>query len=180
MVSDFEAVSDQQTKPMRFYATYPFEIDSKRRVQMPSKWRPPVIQDGGRRMAAIEVEFMLTLTRVRGDSCACITAMPAEVFEAYAQKVDGLPLLDPAAERLRRFLGSRSEPVTMDSAGRITLPKWMADKVGIEQKTGADQNSTTVVLRGEVDRFSIWSKQKFDADEFENQKEDDQELENQI
>jgi division/cell wall cluster transcriptional repressor MraZ len=180
MKSDFEAVSEQQVKPMRFYTVYSFEVDSKRRVQVPAKWRPPVIQDGGRRMAAIEVEFMLTLTRVRGDSCACITAMPAEVFEAYAQKVDGLPLLDPAAERLRRFLGSRSEPVEMDASGRITLPKWMADKVGIGQKSEHEQNSTTVVLRGEVDRFSIWSKQKFDADEIENQKEDDRELESQI
>ena len=153
MKSDFEAVSEQQVKPMRFYTVYSFEVDSKRRVQVPAKWRPPVIQDGGRRMAAIEVEFMLTLTRVRGDSCACITAMPAEVFEAYAQKVDGLPLLDPAAERLRRFLGSRSEPVEMDASGRITLPKWMADKVGIGQKSEHEQNSTTVVLRGEVDRL---------------------------
>lgn len=169
-------MSEESISKMRFYATYPFEIDVKRRVQVPSKWRLPERVIGGQRVAVASVDFMLMLTSVRGDKYACITAMPAVVFEQYARRVEGLPLLDPLSERLRQFLGSRSEPVSMDAAGRITLPSWMTDRVGIGTKNGEDSDAGKVMLRGEVDRFSIWCKRKFDVVEAENEKQDDSDL----
>ncbi len=173
-------MSEESSRPMRFYATYPFDIDAKKRLQIPSKWRPIAEVIGGKKMAIMEIEFMLTLTRVGQDGCACITAMPAEVFEQYAQKVVGLPLLDPNAEKLRRFLGSRSEPVMMDGAGRITLPTWMMDKVGILQKSASDKAAGKVVLQGEVDRFSIWSASKYEAYEKSLNQQDENEIEYSI
>lgn len=169
-------MSEESVNKMRFYATYPFEIDAKRRLQVPSKWRMPERVIGGQRVTVVSVDFMLMLTRVREDGYACITAMPAEVFEQYAQKVEGLPLLDPSSERLRRFLGSRSEPVTMDAAGRITLPSWMTDRVGIGTKSAEDPEGGRVILQGEVDRFSIWSKRKFDLIRVEDEKQDDKDI----
>jgi DNA-binding transcriptional regulator/RsmH inhibitor MraZ len=60
----------------------------------------------------------------------------------------------------------------MDTQGRITIPSWMLERVGIEAKSGAGTVSNKVVLVGEVDRFSIWSKEAYDADEFTNEQQD--------
>jgi MraZ protein len=69
-------------------------------------------------------------------------------------KLTAMPFGDPKAEALRRFLGEKSDMVTCDKAGRITLPEQMAKAVGIEKEA---------ILAGMFDRFQIWSPDRFDA-----------------
>ncbi len=182
--SQFAAMTDENTnKPVRFYSTSTQELDEKRRIQVPTKWRkigevPNIVMRKGQPVAegtkegVVQMEMVLTLIRASKDNSACITAIPLSVFERYTQKIDTFDLLDPVAEKHRRFIGTRSEQVTMDTQGRITIPSWMLERVGIEAKSGAGTVSNKVVLVGEVDRFSIWSKEAYDADEFTNEQQD--------
>ena len=182
--SQFAAMTDENTnKPVRFYSTSTQELDEKRRIQVPTKWRkigevPNIVMRKGQPVAegtkegVVQMEMVLTLIRASKDNSACITAIPLSVFERYTQKIDTFDLLDPVAEKLRRFIGTRSEQVTMDTQGRITIPSWMLERVGIEAKSGAGTVSNKVVLVGEVDRFSIWSKESYDANEFTNEQQD--------
>ena len=182
--SQFAAMTDENTnKPVRFYSTSTQELDEKRRIQVPTKWRkigevPNIVMRKGQPVAegtkegVVQMEMVLTLIRASKEGSPCITAIPLSVFERYTQKIDTFDLLDPVAEKLRRFIGTRSEQVTMDTQGRITIPSWMLERVGIEAKSGAGTVSNKVVLVGEVDRFSIWSKESYDADEFTNEQQD--------
>ena len=54
---------------------------------------------------------------------------------------------------LKRFIGSESVQVTLDKAGRICLPEKMATDAGI---------SGEAVLVGLLDRFEIWSPERFE------------------
>jgi MraZ protein len=65
-----------------------------------------------------------------------------------------MPFGDPKAEALRRFLGEKSDMVTCDKTGRITLPESMSRTVGIEKEA---------VLTGMFDRFQIWNPDRYDA-----------------
>ncbi len=182
--SQFAAMTDENTnKPVRFYSTSTQELDEKRRIQVPTKWRkigevPNIVMRKGQPVAegtkegVVQMEMVLTLIRASKEGSPCITAIPLSVFERYTQKIDTFDLLDPVAEKLRRFIGTRSEQVTMDTQGRITIPSWMLERVGIEAKSGAGTVSNKVVLVGEVDRFSIWSKESYDANEFTNEQQD--------
>ncbi|MBO4715587.1 MAG: hypothetical protein J5672_05760 [Verrucomicrobia bacterium] len=177
-------MTDENTnRPVRFYSTSTQELDEKRRIQVPTKWRkigevPNIVKKGGQLVAegtkegVVQMEMVLTLIRASKEVSPCITAIPLSVFERYTQKIDALDLLDPVAEKLRRFIGTRSEQVTMDTQGRITIPSWMLERVGIEAKSGSGTVSNKVVLVGEVDRFSIWSKEAYDADEITNEQQD--------
>ena len=182
--SQFAAMTDENTnKPVRFYSTSTQELDEKRRIQVPTKWRkigevPNIVMRKGQPVAegtkegVVQMEMVLTLIRASKEGSPCITAIPLSVFERYTQKIDTFDLLDPVAEKLRRFIGTRSEQVTMDTQGRITIPSWMLERVGIEAKSGAGTVSNKVILVGEVDRFSIWSKESYDANEFTNEQQD--------
>ena len=54
---------------------------------------------------------------------------------------------------LKRRLGSKSVQVTLDSVGRICLPDEMAKATGITKDA---------VLVGLLDRFEIWSPERFE------------------
>jgi MraZ protein len=67
--------------------------------------------------------------------------------------IDAMPNTDPNKVVLKRFIGSESEQVTIDKAGRICLPENMAAAAGIADKA---------VLVGLLDRFEIWNPERYD------------------
>jgi len=67
--------------------------------------------------------------------------------------VRALPFGDQQAEALRRFLGRKSDTVTSDKSGRITLSESMAKAIGLEKEA---------VLIGMFDRFQIWNPKTYD------------------
>ncbi len=75
-------------------------------------------------------------------------------MKALAEKIRAMPFADSKAQTLRRLLGSKSDSVTLDKAGRICLPETMARAVGIENEA---------VLVGLVDRFEIWNPERYET-----------------
>ena len=67
--------------------------------------------------------------------------------------IDAMPNSDPNKGVLKRFIGSESIQAPLDKTGRICLPEAMAKAAGIGEEA---------VLVGLLDRFEIWSPERFD------------------
>jgi transcriptional regulator MraZ len=133
-----------ETKKLHYNSVYHHGIDDKRRVQIPVKWRP----------AELETEFTLILWPNGTLTEACLLVLPPAEMDALAEKIRGMSYADPKASALRRLLGGKSATVTVDKAGRICLPDFMAKAVGIDSEA---------VLVGLVDRFEIWEPARYEA-----------------
>lgn len=132
-----------ETSERTYYnSLYRFGVDDKRRVQIPAKWRP----------ANSGVEFTLVLWP-KAKEGPCLRVLPPEQMARLMKDIDAMPNSDPSKVVLKRFIGSESVQVAVDKSGRICLPEEMTQAAGI-----ADQ----AVLVGLLDRFEIWSPERFD------------------
>ena len=131
-----------------YQSIYHHGIDDKRRVQIPAKWRP----------SSDDVEFMLILWPQGTLADVNLMVLPPARAAALLAKIQEMPTGDPAAMSLRRLLGSKSDSVKMDKAGRIMIPEVMAKKAGLDKETGLDREA---VLVGLVDRFEIWNPDRY-------------------
>ena len=127
--------------PTCYNSCYRHGVDEKRRVQVPAKWRP---SEGG-------VEFTLILWP-KAKEGPCLRVLPPKEMAKLMATIDAMPNTDSKKTVLKRVIGSNSEQVTLDKAGRICLPEGMAREVGI---------SDQAVLVGLLDRFEIWSPERY-------------------
>jgi MraZ protein len=127
-----------------YHSLFRHGVDEKRRVQIPAKWRP----------SEPDVEFTLILCPNGAQPEANLLVLPPIEMRALADKIRALPFADPKASALRRLLGSKSASVSLDKGGRICLPENMAKAVGIDKDA---------VLVGLVDRFEIWSPERYET-----------------
>lgn len=127
-----------------YHSLFRHGVDEKRRVQIPAKWRP----------SEPDVEFTLILWPDGTRADANLLVLPPQEMRALADKIRAMPFADPKASALRRLLGSKSASVSLDKGGRICLPESMAKAVGIDKEA---------VLVGLVDRFEIWSPERYET-----------------
>jgi MraZ protein len=133
---------NENIEPTTYYTSvYTHGVDEKRRVQIPAKWRPAQPGTG----------FTLILW---GQSAAgaCLRALPPQQMAQLLKDIDGVPNGDQKKTTLKRYIGSGSEQVTLDKAGRICLPEAMAKEAGLVNEA---------VLVGLLDRFEIWSPERY-------------------
>ena len=116
-------------------------VDAKRRVQVPSKWRP----------SRSDVEFTLIVWPKSAHGC-CLRVLPPEQMGKLMVDINAMSNDDPNKVVLKRFIGSESAQVALDKAGRICLPEEMVKVAGIAKEA---------VLVGLLDRFEIWSPKRF-------------------
>ena len=124
-------------EPAIYNSCYRHGVDMKRRVQIPAKWRPEA--------SGTELTVMFWPQHVAG---ACLRVLPPSRLARLMDDVIALPNTDPKKQALKRLIGSRSEQVTLDKAGRICLPDEMARLADIKDEA---------VLVGLMDRFEIWN-----------------------
>lgn len=131
-----------------FTGTFEHGVDDKRRVQIPSRWRPP------------EAGFEFTLIqRPKGlnNAVYLVALTPAQLDEAMA-KVDRMEeakeISADDASTLRRGTFGQALSVKLDSAGRICLPEALATSAGLTDQA---------VLVGTGKRFEIWSPDRLKA-----------------
>ncbi|HLH52491.1 MAG TPA: hypothetical protein VKY92_02655 [Verrucomicrobiae bacterium] len=132
---------DQNNEPIYYNSSYRHGVDEKRRVQIPAKWRP----------TKAGVEFTLVLWP-KSPAGPCVRVLPPEQMAALMKDISAMPNSDPNKGVLKRFIGSESVQAPLDKAGRICLPEEMAKAVGIENEA---------VLVGLLDRFEIWSPERY-------------------
>jgi transcriptional regulator MraZ len=127
-----------------YHSRFRHGVDDKRRVQIPAKWRP----------LEPEAELVLIPWRTGTQLNSHLLVLPPREMDALAEKIRAMSFSDANAAALRRLIGGNSASVTLDKAGRICIPAEIADAVAIK---------TEAVLVGLVDRFEIWSPERYDA-----------------
>jgi len=79
----------------------------------------------------------------------CLVAYPPENWEEIESKVQDFSAIQPEQRAfMRRFISSAQE-CEFDDQGRILIPLYLRNKVGLEQE---------VVLAGMLKNFEIWDK----------------------
>jgi MraZ protein len=133
---------NESVEPMYYNSSYRHGVDEKRRVQIPAKWRP----------AKPGTELTLVLWP-KAKEGPCLRVLPPVQMAALMQDIDAMPNSDPNKGVLKRFIGSESVQAPLDKAGRICLPEGMAKAAGITDQA---------VLVGLLDRFEIWSPDRYE------------------
>jgi MraZ protein len=133
---------NETTEPTYYNSLFRHGVDEKRRVQIPAKWRP--LKPG------TELTLILWPKAKEGP---CLRVLPPQQMAKLVRDVDTMPNSDSNKVVLKRFIGSESVQVTLDKVGRICLPEKMATDAGI---------SGEAVLVGLLDRFEIWSSERWD------------------
>jgi MraZ protein len=133
---------NETTEPTYYNSLYRHGVDAKRRVQIPAKWRPSE--------PGTELTLILWPKAKEGP---CVRVLPPQQMAKLMRDVDAMPNSDSNKVVLKRFIGSESVQVSLDKVGRICLPDKMAKDAGI---------STEAVLVGLLDRFEIWSPERFE------------------
>ena len=124
-----------------YNSSYRHGIDEKRRLQVPAKWRP----------AKPGIEFTLVVWP-KNQEGPCLRVLPPDKMTELMRDIEAMPKGDPNKGALKRVIGGGSVQVTIDSAGRITLPDEMAKAAGITEQA---------VLVGLLDRFEVWSPERY-------------------
>lgn len=132
-----------------FTGEYRHTVDDKGRIAVPVKFRAQL--DPG--------------SMVSGwlDDCLAIHTKPG--WEELSEKVAALPFTDPRSRSFQRFVFSTATEAQMDKQGRILLPAYLRQSVGL---TGE------AVLVGSRDHAEIWAPDRWDT--YRKALEDPQEL----
>lgn len=134
--------SGKSVAPTYYNSLFRHGVDEKRRLQIPAKWRP----------TETGVEFTLVVWP-KAKEGPCLRVLPPQQMAALMRDIDAMPNSDPNKGVLKRFIGSESVQAPLDKVGRICLPEEMAKAADI-----IDQ----AVLVGLLDRFEIWSPERYE------------------
>lgn len=119
-----------------FLGEYRHSVDSKGRVAVPNSFRKRLSSD---------CEGKFILQRGRGGT---IEVHPLPHWREFVNRtLRRLPTYQPKAQRLRRYRLASAVEVSLDSQGRILIPRCMLDEAGI---------TTEAVLTGAGEVFEIW------------------------
>ncbi len=123
---------------MSFVGSYPHNLDSKKRVFIPAKFRDDLGD-----------EFYIT--RKFGKYLSIYTA---EDWQAYVEKIEKLPESD--AEEIQDFILGAAQKCTPDASGRIILDERLMRHAGIEKN---------VVFVGAGRQIRVWSEEAWNERE---------------
>ena len=115
---------------------YTHNIDAKKRLSLPSRWRK-------------ELGKKLVVTRGLDN---CLFIYPMKEWEKISQKIAQLPFGQSDTRGFNRFFLSGAVEVEVDSVGRILVPDFLKDFAGLAQK---------VVLAGIHDRVEMWDENRW-------------------
>jgi MraZ protein len=133
---------NEQNGRIYYNSAYLHELDDKRRVQIPAKWRP--VEEG------TELTLIPWHKSVEGP---CLRVLPPEKMAQLMRELNATPNSDPNKTTLKRIIGSESVQVTLDKAGRICLPERTAMAADVKGQ---------VMLVGLLDMFEIWNPARYE------------------
>ena len=122
--------------PVAFRGTFDHTLDAKNRLTIPARYRSQ-LADG------------VVLTQP-ADGSPCLQLWRAEELERATARI--LEQFRPGSrerETLVRFFNSRSHETELDGAGRVMVPGFLAEKVGLGRE---------VVVTGADERLEIWDR----------------------
>ena len=130
-----------------FMGQYNHTIDTKGRVIVPSKFRERLGE-----------EFVVTKGM---DGCLFVYAN--EDWAVFEQKLTSLPLINKEARKFARFFLAGASQVEVDKQGRILIASNLREFAGLDKE---------VVLVGVGSRIEIWSLEKWEGMDFDDDMDD--------
>ncbi|MBK7375264.1 MAG: division/cell wall cluster transcriptional repressor MraZ [Ferruginibacter sp.] len=82
----------------------------------------------------------------------CLTLYPQQSWEPIFSEISNLNDFDPKVREFRRYFLNGATQLELDSAGRLLLPKNLAEHAGLEKD---------IVLVSAVNKIEIWDKSKY-------------------
>ncbi len=138
--------------PAVFRGRFEHSIDPKGRLSIPAKFRE-IIE------ARHEGRLVLTnLTR-------CLVAYTPDEWEVLEEKAGRLPTLKPNVQTYLRFFVSGATFCELDAQGRILVPPTLRTHAALDRHA---------VLAGLLNRFEVWSRQRWQEEMAESLKNFDQ------
>ena len=113
------------------------------------------VDDKGR--MAVPVKFRLQLgpgSMISGWLDDCLAIHPKSAWDDIAAKVAGAPFTDERTRRLRRAVFARAVEVETDKQGRVVLPAYMRELIGLTNEA---------VILGSMDHAEIWAPDRWEA-----------------
>ena len=134
-------MANGETISQIFNSVYRHGVDEKRRIQIPSMWRP---EPG--------TQFTMIVWPQRSEG-PCLRVLPPKEMAELMAELDAMPNSNPSKTILKRIIGSESTQVVPDKAWRVCVPEEMARAAGIK---------TDATLVGLLDRFEIWDPARYE------------------
>jgi MraZ protein len=125
---------------LEFLGEYEATLDAKNRFLLPAGFKKQLPQDAA-------AQFVLT----RGFE-KCLTLYPLQSWQPIYKTISQLNDFDPKVREFRRYFLNGAINVEIDTAGRILVPKNLAEHAGLEKD---------IVLVAAVDKIEIWDKSKY-------------------
>ena len=117
-----------------FLGEYRHSIDNKDRLTVPVRYRE-LMDEGAYILRGFDRNLMVLTT---------------QAFEAISHRLDQMSLTDPLARDLRRLTFGSASRLEIDKVGRILIPDFLCQKVGLT----CDHDA---VLVGQGSYFEVWS-----------------------
>ncbi len=115
-----------------FLGRYEHTIDEKGRLTIPARFRE-LLENGAYVAQGFDHNLIV---------------LPAPSFEQMYAHINQMSMTDPLTRQLKRLIFSAAERCEFDRSGRILLPQFLRDAVGLD--SGA-------ILVGVGDYFEIWA-----------------------
>ena len=141
-------MDNEANDAQEYFGEFTHRVDASRRVNYPTKWLPL-----GPNGEVKRVEFVLTLWPKAADG-PCLRGSTVQKMAELLKEINAMDSSKPEKGRLKRLIGGGSEKVEVDGQYRFVLPQAMAAAAGIEKEA---------ILVGMMDRFEIWSPQRWAA-----------------
>lgn len=125
---------------MRFRGRFEYTIDSKGRLNIPSRFREVLLEEYG--------DEILVLTNFDH----CLFAYPLSEWEVIEEKLGELPVIDEAVTSFKRFFYSSAQECSIDKQGRILIPPALRKYAGLDKE---------VILAGMIRYFELWDSKRF-------------------
>jgi MraZ protein len=119
-----------------FLGEYEHSVDSKGRMAIPAKFRE-------------ELAAGLVVTRGFDQN---LLLYPMAAWREVAERVNALPMAQPATRNLRRLLFASAADLEVDKQGRILLPANLREYAGIDGEA---------IVAGMDTFIEIWSKDRW-------------------
>src|SRR5256885_2009478 len=98
-------------KVLTYHGVYRHGVDDKRRAAVPYRWRGP------------KSEVWTLIVWPKHAAGTCLRALTPHQADKLLKEIDAMPSNDPKKSVLKRFIGSQSVQVPLDSAGRLSIPE---------------------------------------------------------
>lgn len=131
--------------PTIFRGRYEPVIDPKGRLAIPARFREALEASHGGQVVVTNL-------------AKCLVAYTPEEWEGIEAKAGRLPGLKPAAAAFLRFFYSGAVFCDLDAQGRILIPPSLRSHAALEKQ---------VVVAGLLNKFEIWSRQRWDEEQAE-------------